>query len=190
MTGLFKFMLQFMLKPGENLRPRIARVPENLSHSDPVTWVSTWFYTGLLRPASGSWGSLAALPFAYLFTLIPMLEQMRLVSAAFFIILFYAIGVWSSGKFADAENNTDPASVVIDEVVGMWICLLFTPPSAVWWGVAFLAFRFFDIAKVFPANWCEKNLKGGLGVMTDDVVAGIYAGIVVMFLSGLKYFAV
>ena len=189
MASILKLILKSFLKPGEKLSPQIVRVPENLTAGDPVTWLSTWFYSGLLRPASGSWGALAALPFAYLFTLIPMLEQTRLISAVFFIILFYAIGVWSSGKFADAENNTDPASVVIDEVVGMWICLLFTPHSVVWWGVAFLAFRFFDITKVFPANWCEKNLKGGLGVMTDDVVAGIYAGVVVMFLSGLKFFA-
>jgi phosphatidylglycerophosphatase A len=81
-------------------------------------------------------------------------------------------------KCADAElpgDDSDPGWIVADEVVGMWIALALAPVSLLGFAFAFVAFRFFDIAKPWPVSWADRNVGGGLGVMLDDVFAGLYA---------------
>lgn len=93
------------------------------------------------------------------------------------ITFFFFLGVFSSFKLEPMWGK-DPSRIVIDEVVGMWIAILFIPKQWIAIFLAFCLFRFFDIFKPLYIRKFE-NLKGGWGVMTDDVVAGIYANIVI-----------
>ena len=136
----------------------------------PASLIATWFGSGLLRPGPGTWGSLAALPFG---AALVWLGGPWLLAAA--TALAFALGLWASGLYAAAHETSDPADVVIDEVVGQWIALLPFALEPVAYLVAFLGFRVFDIAKPWPASWCDRRLKGAFGIMADDVVAGAYA---------------
>ena len=138
----------------------------------PASLIATWFGSGLVRPASGTWGSLAALPFG---AALVWLGGPWLLAAA--TALAFALGLWASGLYAAAHETSDPGDVVIDEVVGQWIALLPFTLEPLAYLVAFLSFRVFDIAKPWPANWCDRRLKGALGIMADDVVAGAYAAL-------------
>lgn len=135
--------------------------------------IGTAFYTGYSPVAPGTAGSLLAL---LLFILIPGLREWLLLGLCFF--LFFA-GVWAGNIIEDSEGK-DPSIVVVDEVLGMWISLLFLPVPMHWivWAVAFLVFRLLDIIKPFPADQSQ-NLSGGWGIMLDDVIAGIYTNILI-----------
>ena len=95
------------------------------------------------------------------------------------------LGVWS-GSEIEREKGKDPQIVVIDEVVGQWIALLLVPQTMIWFAVSFLLFRFFDILKPWPINQLQ-SLPGGWGIMIDDVLAGIYANIIIqlILISGI-----
>jgi phosphatidylglycerophosphatase A len=125
------------------------------------------FFTGYIRFAPGTWGSLAAL----IIYLIPGFENPSLM--IFLISLFILIGVPIADKF-ESLYGKDPKECTIDEVVGMWITLLFLPKKIWWIIVAFLIWRVMDIVKPFPARKLE-DVKGGWGVMLDDIMAGIYS---------------
>ncbi len=102
---------------------------------------------------------------------------MELFRLSLIVIVIFLVGVIVSSIVSDEESNSDPSEVVIDEWVGMWIALLMIPNEWLWLGIAFLLFRIFDIIKVYPANRFER-LPGGWGIMMDDVVAGLYAGVI------------
>jgi phosphatidylglycerophosphatase A len=129
--------------------------------------IGSGFYTGYIPFASGTWGSLAAL----IIYLIPGFEQPAIIIPA--IIIFTVLGVFIGNKF-DVVYGKDPAECTVDEVVGMWISLLFLPKTFLIVTVAFLSWRAFDIIKPAPARQLE-SLKGGIGIMIDDIVAGIYS---------------
>ena len=133
--------------------------------------LATWFGFGLLPGAPGTWGSLAALPVAWL---IHMKSGPAGLAIAAIIIFF--IGIWAAGVYAREIGNRDPGQVVIDEVAGQWITLaLAAPLDPIFYAVAFLMFRVFDILKPWPASWVDQRLKGGVGIMLDDVIAALYA---------------
>jgi phosphatidylglycerophosphatase A len=135
--------------------------------------IGTAFYTGYAPVAPGTAGSFFAL---LLFILIPGLRGWPLFGICFFI---FFVGVWA-GTIIENSEGKDPSIVVVDEVVGMWISLLFLPFPMHWvvWVVAFLVFRLLDIVKPFPAGWSQ-SLSGGWGIMLDDVIAGIYTNILI-----------
>ncbi len=152
-----------------------------------IDWVvATWFGSGLLPGAPGTWGSMAAIPFALLFYLYTGPYTIFIGT----IFLFF-IGVWASNNVEESAQRKDPGFIVVDEVIGQWIamfpisfliifynqdftCFHFTSIST----VAFIAFRVFDIWKPWPVRNIDKSIQGGLGIMLDDVVAGVYALIV------------
>ncbi len=141
---------------------------------DPASWLATWFGAGLLPGAPGTWGSLAALPFAWL--ILAELGPFGLLAAA---AIVFALGLWASARYISGREDKDPAEVVIDEVAGQWLALTVAAPGEAWhFAVGFVLFRLFDIAKTWPARRAERGLAGGLGIMTDDLVAGVYAAIV------------
>ena len=140
-----------------------------LVHS--ANWLATCFLIGYLPLSPGTWGSAAAL---IAWRLLPEIALFRL---SLIVIVTFLVGVIVSTIVSDEENVSDPSKVVIDEWVGMWIALLMIPNEWLWLGIAFLLFRIFDIIKVYPANRFER-LPGGWGIMTDDVVAGLYAGVI------------
>jgi phosphatidylglycerophosphatase A len=133
--------------------------------------LATVGHVGHFPVAPGTAGSAAAMP---LFFLLRMAGSPALEVAAILVLL--AAGCWA-GSVAEAHYaRTDPGYVVLDEVVGMLVTLLLVPVSALGALVGFFLFRLFDIVKPFPARQCER-LHGGVGIMTDDVVAGIYANL-------------
>lgn len=133
--------------------------------------LATWFGCGRLRPAPGTWGSLGALPPA---ALLMWLGGWPLLLAA--SLLAFAVGIWAGQRHAETLGREDPGEVVIDEVAAQWLALV--PLAFDWrlWLIAFFLFRLFDITKPWPASWCDRRLAGGLGIMADDMVAGLYAG--------------
>ena len=145
----------------------------------PAHLLATWFGCGLLPKAPGTWGSLAALPFAA--ALVWWGGPWLLLAAS---IALFAIGIWASERYARAMAAEDPSAVVIDEVVGQWLALV--PAAGVFWLYlpGFLAFRLFDIVKPWPVSWADRELGGGLGIMLDDVLAGLYAAALV---AALRY---
>ncbi len=133
--------------------------------------IGSGFYTGYVPFASGTFGSLAGLIIYF----IPGFEKPLIIIPA--IILFTVYGIYVGSKFEKAYGK-DPSECTVDEVVGMWISLLFVPK--IWWIVVivFFLWRISDIIKPFPARRLEK-LEGGLGIMIDDVISGFYVLLIV-----------
>jgi len=91
-----------------------------------------------------------------------------------FVLILLVLGTWVSTRFESISGKKDPGIVVIDEIVGMMITYFLVPFQWKWLLIGFVLFRILDIFKPFPARQCE-NLKGGVGIMMDDVVSGLYA---------------
>jgi phosphatidylglycerophosphatase A len=100
-------------------------------------------------------------------------------STAALVVVFYLAGVWATNKLLPHWGK-DPSRVVVDEMVGVWIALLGAPPGHLWYGIgAFALFRLFDIVKPFGIRRMEK-LPAGVGVMMDDVLAGVYSSLLII----------
>ena len=143
----------------------------------PATLLATWFGAGRLPVAPGTWGSLAALPFAW--GIVWLAGPFALLIATFVTLL---AGIWASNAVTRASGVKDPGEIVIDEVAGQWLTLAFIPLDPLAYALGFALFRAFDIFKPWPANWIDRNVSGGTGIMLDDIVAGAYAGILLYFL--------
>ena len=143
---------------------------------NPSIFIATCGYVGYVPVAPGTAGSIAGLA---LYGAARMLGGTYVEIGLLAVVL--AVGVWSSSASERHFGKTDPGVVVIDEVAGMLITLLGL--GVTWSGalVGFLAFRFFDVVKPFPARRAER-LRSGWGVMADDVVAGVYAHLALRFL--------
>ena len=139
--------------------------------------IATFFGAGKFPFASGTAGTVAAIP---LILLVHHLTGSPGVIA--FAVLSFFAGIWASQIYIGISGDNDPKPVVIDEVAGMAIAVSFLPVGITEYAVAFVFFRFFDVTKVWPANWAEKRLSGGLAVMLDDVIAGLYAGVAAVIL--------
>ncbi|MDF2096173.1 phosphatidylglycerophosphatase A family protein [Aquibaculum arenosum] len=139
--------------------------------------LATWFGSGRLPGPSGTWGSLAALPPA---AALVWLGGPWLLALATLAIV--AAGWWSSEVYTHSTQREDPSEVVIDEVAGQWMPLVVLPFHPWAWLAAFIAFRLFDILKPWPVSWADRRLPGGLGIMADDLLAGLYAALLLGFL--------
>lgn len=144
-----------------------------LPMSEPSMLLATWFGAGLLPKAPGTWGSLAALPFAWAFWSAG--GRSLLVFAT--IVVFFA-GWWAAERFIEASGVADPGAVVIDEVAGQWLVLTVAPPHFWTYLLGFVLFRLFDVTKPWLAGWADRTVKGGLGVMLDDVFAGLFGAVI------------
>ena len=144
--------------------------------------VATFFGAGYLKPGPGTWGSIAAallwLGAALMFHPSPHALLAALVAA---IVIAIALGVPAATIVERESGRTDPGFVVIDEVIGQWIALLFCPADWAHGLIALVLFRLFDIAKPFPIRRIER-LPGGWGIVFDDVAAGLYALVVASLL--------
>lgn len=156
------------------LVPRLRPLPEGLSPLNPHVLVATWFGTGLIKPAPGTMGTIAAVPPGLL--IMENFGAWGLLGAASILMV---IGTISAGHFGKKTGETDDQRIVVDEVVGLWIAALPAGENPMLWATAFVTFRFFDIFKVWPASFFDKRKSGGFDVMMDDVVAGIFAFICV-----------
>ena len=138
---------------------------------------STVFGIGYLPFAPGTFAAAFAVVIWYF--LATNFNQFPLLQIGL-IIIFSLTGVYCSGKLC-AESGKDPSFVVIDELVGMWIAVLLIPPTILNYTIAFMFFRFFDIAKPLGIRRMEK-MKNGWGIMSDDILAGIYSNIALRLL--------
>ena len=138
--------------------------------SSPVLLLAFGFGSGLSPKAPGTVGTIAAIPLWYLLVQLP--PQTYVVVVAICVI----IGIFICGSAADKLGVHDHGGIVWDEFVGFWITMAFLPVSYVSVLVGFILFRLFDIFKPWPISWLDKNIGGGLGIMIDDVVAGLAAG--------------
>ena len=150
--------------------------------------ISTFFYTGFLRPAPGTWGSVAGMILAFI-----LLNTIDLFTFCIILLFTTLVGFWATKHYIQHNSEkSDPSEVVIDEVIGQWIAVLpigFTlkvnefSSQELWlvWLWAFVSFRFFDIIKLGLVGWAD-DLGGALGVLLDDILAGIAAGLTVIVL--------
>lgn len=140
------------------------------SLGNPWVLLATWFGSGYLPKAPGTWGSLAALPFAWL-----ILDRFGALALAIASVVVLALGIVAAERFMSLVDDDDPGAVVIDEVAGQWLALIVVPLDPVWFFFGFCAFRLFDVLKPWPVGALDRGCKGGLGVMIDDIAAGLYA---------------
>jgi phosphatidylglycerophosphatase A len=138
-----------------------------LSH--PAHFIALGFGSGLSPLAPGTVGTLLAFP---LYAVLAQGLSPELVAGA--IAGLFAVGVWACGRAGRDLGLADHGSMNWDEIVAFLAVLLFTPPGLAWQAGAFLAFRFFDVAKPPPIRRVERKVKGGLGVMLDDAIAAFY----------------
>lgn len=147
-------------------------------HFKLAAQIATVFGVGRSPAAPGTAGSIVALPFAWLIAM--WAGRFGLMFAA---IVVLAIGAWACEIYIRKTGKEDPSECVIDEVAGQWIVCAFAPLSLPAYALAFILFRVFDILKPWPINWVERNTPGGLGVMLDDVVAGLMACVIIVALA-------
>ncbi len=135
---------------------------------DRLAWlVGTGFGSGLSPVAPGTAGSLVALA---IYLLLPISGDSFLFDLI--ILMGFPLGIWATGRLV-TEEEKDPGRAVWDEFIGLWVTCLLLPKTWPWMAAAFLCFRALDIAKPWPARRAEA-LPGGLGIMTDDLLVGIY----------------
>jgi phosphatidylglycerophosphatase A len=141
----------------------------------PAGWLACGFGSGLAPVAQGTFGSLAALlPWL-------LLRELSLPLYVLVLLFGFAVGVWACNVASRALGVADHRSLVWDEFIGQWVALLpLLVLPAPWWAivVGFALFRLFDVWKPWPISWLDRRVKGGMGVMVDDVVAGVFAAIV------------
>jgi phosphatidylglycerophosphatase A len=136
-----------------------------------VIFLATGCYAGKLPLAPGTFGSLAALPLCWL------LAQLERPTAVLATVLVIAGAVWVAGAAERLLQQRDPGSIVIDEIAGMLVALNGLPFTAFSAAAGFVLFRVLDIAKPFPIGWVDKRLSGGLGIVVDDLIAGVMANL-------------
>ena len=144
-----------------------SRVRPNLKN--PVHLLAFGFGTGLMPRAPGTAGSVVG---ALLY--IP-LSALPLIHFVGLLVALFAAGVWLCGRTASDLGVHDHGGIVFDEIVGVLIAMAALPRDWIWLLAAFLLFRLFDIVKPWPIRWLDRQVKGGLGIMLDDLVAGVFA---------------
>ncbi|MBY0516159.1 MAG: phosphatidylglycerophosphatase A [Bacteriovoracaceae bacterium] len=144
-----------------------------------LTYLS-WFGSGYAPKAPGTFGTLASLPFIYAWSLLHLNIWINLGV----IFLMTLLACLAAENVQKKLNLQDPQWIVIDEVVGMFLTwAIVNPANWMMWLACFVAFRFFDIIKIWPASYFDKKVKNGAGTILDDVVSGLYAGCLVQAVS-------
>lgn len=153
----------------------VAQRRQLLSH--PAGWIATALGAGLSPKSPGTAGSLVAL--------LPWWFLLRDLAIGWYVAVLaggFALGVWACTVCERRLDTHDQGALVWDEVIGMWITLFAAPPRWWWMAVGFALFRLFDIWKPWPVDWADRRVQGGFGVMLDDVVAALYALIVLQLI--------
>ena len=109
-----------------------------------------------------------------IYLLLPQISPLIYVSL---LLISFVFGVWICGKTAQDIGIKDPSGIVWDEFVGYWITMFMAPSGWIWVIIGFVLFRLLDIVKPWPIKWADKQIGGGMGIMLDDVLAGIMAAL-------------
>jgi phosphatidylglycerophosphatase A len=143
-----------------------------------IRFFATGFGAGRVPVAPGTAGTLVAIP------LFLLLREIGWPAYALSVAAMFLFGVWLCGRAEKVMGRKDNPQIVWDEIVGYLVSMFGTPPGWIWIVIGFLLFRLFDIVKPFPIRTFERRIPGGLGVMMDDVLAGVY---VLALLHVLRY---
>ena len=138
--------------------------------SHPANFFSLGFGSGLMPKAPGTFGTLAAVPIYWF-----LLQGLALPWLLAVIGVSFVIGIWLCDATTKKLGVHDHPGIVWDEFVGLWISCIALPSGWLWLLWAFVLFRIFDILKPWPIRWLDKRVPGGLGIMVDDVLAGLFA---------------
>jgi phosphatidylglycerophosphatase A len=144
--------------------------------TNPIHFLAFGFGSGLAPKAPGTVGTLVAVPI-YL-----LLAHANIWIYAGVVVVSFFAGIWLCGKSAEALGVHDHGGIVWDEFVGYWITMFMAPVGWMWMILGFLLFRLLDILKPWPIKYIDKQVKGGLGIMLDDVLAGIMAALCIQAL--------
>lgn len=148
--------------------------------SHPAHFVACGFGSGLCPKGPGTVGTLAA------WLLYPLLlAGLPAGTLPIFLALAFILGIVVAGRTGRDLGVSDHGAIVWDEMVPFWLVLMLTPPTLLWQGVAFALFRLFDITKPPPIRWADSQIKGGFGVMLDDLLAAIYTLLALAILINL-----
>jgi phosphatidylglycerophosphatase A len=143
----------------------------------PTHLLAFGFGSGLLPKAPGTFGTLAAIPIYLLMQPLPLWLYLLLVTTGFLA------GIWICDQVSKDLGVHDHSGIVWDEIIGYLLTMAFVPFSIWWVLIGFGLFRLFDILKPWPIGWLDKRVGGGLGIMLDDLVAGLFAGLVMLLLQ-------
>lgn len=144
---------------------------------NPIHCLAFGFGSGLAPKAPGTFGTLMAVP------LYAGLSLLAWPWYALVVVLAFVLGVYLCGKTADDLGVHDHPGIVWDEFVGYWVAMFLAPGGLVWWLVGFLLFRLFDIWKPWPIRVLDEKMTTGMGIMLDDVLAGVYALVVMQLIK-------
>ncbi|MGK0475626.1 MAG: phosphatidylglycerophosphatase A [Oleispira sp.] len=147
---------------------------------NPIHLLAFGLGSGCAPKAPGTFGTLAAIPFWWLF-----LQDVPLIPYLCVLIAGFAFGVYLCEQTSKDLGVHDHGGIVWDEWIGLWITYIALPAGIEWIIIGFALFRFFDILKPWPIKWLDEKVHGGFGIMIDDVLAGVFALICV---QGLAYF--
>jgi phosphatidylglycerophosphatase A len=148
----------------------------------PVMMVVTWGGAGHLRPASGTWGTLATIPFAIGIQYFWGAEGLAIAA-----LVIYALGYIALRLHLKNTQNKDPSYVVIDEAVGIMVALIPARFTVIDYVVGFILFRAFDALKPGPVGYIDKNVDGPHGILLDDVIAGLMTAVSLVILHGILW---
>lgn len=149
----------------------------------PAHFIALGGGAGLAPKAPGTWGTLVVVPLFYVLNIAGMTNVVSLAMVA--IVLLFAIGIWASSVTSRNLGVADHGGIVIDEIVAFLLVLMLTPNTFAWWIAAFIIFRAFDIVKPWPISVADKHIKGGFGVMFDDLLAAAYSIVVILLLQSM-----
>lgn len=161
--------------PTEGVHPK----PCTRVFRDPVHFLALGFGSGCAPQAPGTFGTLAAIPLYLLMQPLPLWIYLLLTASGF------ALGVWICDRTAHDLGVHDHPAIVWDEVIGYWITMIAAPPGWLWVIAGFALFRLFDIVKPWPIRQADRNIGGGFGIMFDDALAAVYAGLVLQSFAWL-----
>ncbi|TWX54096.1 phosphatidylglycerophosphatase A family protein [Colwellia hornerae] len=147
----------------------MSKSTENFRITNPIHFLALGFGSGLLPKAPGTYGTLAAIPL-YL-----LLAPASVTTYVAIVIIMSIAGIYICGKAAEDAGVPDHGAIVWDEIVGFLITMFLVPLTWQSLVVGFILFRIFDIFKPWPISYVDKNLHGGLGIMVDDILAGLAA---------------
>jgi phosphatidylglycerophosphatase A len=140
---------------------------------NPLHLLAFGFGSGLAPKAPGTLGTLVAVPF-YL-----LIEGLALPVYLALVLTGFLLGIWICGRTSRDLGVHDHSGIVWDEIIGYLLTMTFAPAGWQWIVSGFLLFRFFDILKPWPIRWFDRQVPGGFGIMFDDLLAALYAGVAI-----------
>ncbi len=182
--------MNFILKEKERIFAKIHQqleerktVGRSLNFRDPWILIATWFGSGVFLPASGTWGTIATIPFV-----VPVWLFLGKPAVVLFLIAVFFLGLKASHEFEVKTGTHDSGLIVVDEVIGFTLALLFIPLTPLWIFIAFVLFRGFDTVKPWPISYIDTHTEGAWGVIADDLAAGVATALTLVILQYVGWF--